>query len=96
MGLAAAASAPARVFLKIPSHSIPNAATKHCSADAAQIIAPIVMLCGNAYLGDVGLPQMTGEAGAGHLVRSATKPLSENLVDSFCPPAQLSPIATRR
>ncbi|HCM09202.1 MAG TPA: FAD-dependent oxidoreductase, partial [Alphaproteobacteria bacterium] len=54
-------------------------------AGGRAVNARIIMLCGNAYLADVGLPQMTRRLAEVVSSVLATKPLSENMVRQILP-----------
>jgi gamma-glutamylputrescine oxidase len=51
----------------------------------ASVNAPIVMLCGNAYLADVGLPEMRRRLAPVTSSILATRPLSDNMVKQILP-----------
>jgi len=86
-GLAAAASAAgAMIFEGSPVRSIRRGAKKALVlADGTEVTAPIVMLCGNAYLADVGLPEMTAKLAPVTSSILATRPLSDNMVRQLLP-----------
>ena len=54
-------------------------------ADGTEVTASTVMLCGNAYLADVGLPEMTTRLAPVTSSVLATRPLSDNLVRQILP-----------
>jgi len=54
-------------------------------ANGTEITAPVVMLCGNAYLADVGLPEMKARLAPVTSSILATKPLSENMTRQLLP-----------
>ena len=65
--------AGAQIYENSPVSGIERGAPKRLHVAGGHIVkARIVMLCGNAYLADVGLPQMTRRL-AGGLVRSGDK-----------------------
>ncbi|MGC6453279.1 MAG: NAD(P)/FAD-dependent oxidoreductase [Candidatus Puniceispirillaceae bacterium] len=86
-GLAAAAiAAGAELFEDSPVRTIRHGAQKTLVlANGTEVAAPIVMLCGNAYLADVGLPEMTARLAPVTSSILATKPLSENMVRQLLP-----------
>ena len=86
-GLAAAAiKAGARIFEDSPVSTIRRGAKKTLVlADGTEITAPIVILCGNAYLADVGLPEMKARLAPVTSSILATRPLSENMVRQLLP-----------
>ena len=86
-GLAAAAiKAGAELFEDSPVRTIRRGARKTLVlADGTEVTAPVVMLCGNAYLADVGLPEMTARLAPVTSSILATKPLSENMVRQLLP-----------
>lgn len=90
-GLAAAATrAGAQVFEDSPVQAIDRTGTgqglKQLKiAGGRAVNARIIMLCGNAYLADVGLPQMTRRLAEVVSSVLATKPLSENMVRQILP-----------
>ena len=86
-GLAAAASAAGAVICEdSPVRSIRRGKTKTLVlGDGTEITAPTVLLCGNAYLADVGLPEMKARLAPVTSSVLATRPLSENLVKQLLP-----------
>ena len=86
-GLAAAAiKAGAAIFEDSPVRSIRRGPHKTLVlADGTEITAGIVMLCGNAYLADVGLPEMKTRLAPVTSSILATRPLSENMVRQLLP-----------
>ena len=90
-GLAAAATrAGAQIFEDSPVQAIDRTGTgqglKQLKiAGGRAVNARIIMLCGNAYLADVGLPQMTRRLAEVVSSVLATKPLSENMVRQILP-----------
>ena len=54
-------------------------------ASGGQVTARIVMLCGNAYLADIGLPQMHTRLAQVTSSILATKPLSQNMIRQILP-----------
>ena len=86
-GLAAAAArAGAEIYEESAVESIKRGAQKQLKiAGGRTVHAKIVMLCGNAYLADVGLPQMTRRLAEVVSSVLATKPISENMVRQILP-----------
>ena len=86
-GLAAAAvAAGVELFEDSPVRTIRRGAKKTLVlANGTEVTAPVVMLCGNAYLADVGLPEMTRRLAPVTSSILATKPLSENMVRQLLP-----------
>ena len=86
-GLAGAAMrAGAQIYENSPVSRIERGAPKQLHVAGGHTVkARIVMLCGNAYLADVGLPQMTGRLAEVVSSVLATKPLSENLTRQILP-----------
>ena len=90
-GLAAAATrAGAQIFEDSPVQAIDRTGTgqglKQLKiAGGRAVNARIIMLCGNAYLADVGLPQMTRRLAEVVSSVLATKPLSENMLRQILP-----------
>ena len=86
-GLAGAAMrAGAQIYENSPVSRIERGAPKQLHVAGGHTVkARIVMLCGNAYLADVGLPQMTRRLAEVVSSVLATKPLSENLVRQILP-----------
>ena len=86
-GLAGAAMrAGAQIYENSPVSRIERGAPKQLHVVGGHTVkARIVMLCGNAYLADVGLPQMTRRLAEVVSSVLATKPLSENLVRQILP-----------
>ena len=86
-GLAAAAvAAGAELFEDSPVRTIRRGAKKTLVlANGTEVTAPVVMLCGNAYLADVGLLEMTRRLAPVTSSILATKPLSENMVRQLLP-----------
>ena len=87
LGLATAAQAAgARIF---ENTQITNIITKPektlTTADGKTITPKIIILCGNAYLGDLAPPQMRRRLA--HVTSSilATKPLSDNMIKAILP-----------
>ena len=58
--------------------------TLHC-ANGHTVSARIVLLCGNAYLSDIGLPEMKSRLAQVTSSVLATKPLSPNMVKQILP-----------
>ena len=56
-----------------------------CFENGQEISARVVVLCGNAYLADIALPQMTSRLAQVTSSVLATKPLSPNLVRQLLP-----------
>ena len=86
-GLAGAAiRAGAQIYENSPVSRIERGAPKQLHVAGGHTIkARIVLLCGNAYLADVGLPQMTHRLAEVVSSVLATKPLSENLARQILP-----------
>ena len=86
-GLAAAAiAAGAGIFEDSPVRSIRRGARKTLVlADGTEVTAGVVMLCGNAYLADVGLPEMKARLAPVTSSILATRPLSDNMVRQILP-----------
>lgn len=92
-GLAKAAiAAGATIFEQSAVTKIDTAAKKrlYCgngdnAGNGGTVTAPIVLLCGNAYLTDVGLPEMKRRLAQVTSSVLATKPLSPNLVKQILP-----------
>lgn len=89
-GLASAAKMQgAHIFEKTPVNRIdPNGrgGRKHLLVGGGKVVrARIVLLCGNAYLFDVGLPQMKSRLAQVTSSVLATKPLSPNMIKAILP-----------
>ena len=86
-GLATAASATGAIICEdSPVRSIRRGRKKTLVlGDGTEITAPTVLLCGNAYLADVGLPEMKARLAPVTSSVLATRPLSENLVKQLLP-----------
>ena len=76
---------PGRIFLKTVPLSGWNKRSVSHLASGGQITARIVMLCGNAYLADIGLPQMKTRLAQVTSSILATKPLSQNMIRQILP-----------
>ena len=87
LGLATAAQAAgARIFENTPITTLVTKPEKILTTANGQTIRPkIIVLCGNAYLGDLAFAQMRRRLA--HVTSSilATKPLSDNLVKALLP-----------
>ena len=86
-GLARAATLlGARIFEAAPVKKILRGPRKTLLIEGgASVNAPIVMLCGNAYLADVGLPEMRRRLAPVTSSILATRPLSDNMVKQILP-----------
>ena len=86
-GLAAAASkAGAMICEESPVHTIRRGRVKTLVlGDGSEMSAETVLLCGNAYLADVALPEMKARLAPVTSSVLATKPLSDNMARQLLP-----------